>query len=140
MVWGKKWKKIEHKGKQVTPPHKNLSNGSKSMVESGNSSVLLGKGCIDKLTAQKSKLSDIRFDMKLTINKLATSDNHLRNIYVLVTKTFVFKFAFVGSKIYVWAQDHKKKMKRRIPKGIKMWLIGACKSLDANLSMFQVCK
>jgi hypothetical protein len=35
--------KIEHKGKQETQPYKNLSNGSKSMVELGNSSFLLGQ-------------------------------------------------------------------------------------------------
>jgi hypothetical protein len=47
--------KIDHKGKLVTQPYKNLSNGSKSMVELGNSSFLLGQWCIDKFTAHKKQ-------------------------------------------------------------------------------------
>lgn len=53
--------KIEHKGKHVTQPYKNLSNGSKSMVNQGIPHFYQDNDALTSLLHIKSKLSDIKF-------------------------------------------------------------------------------
>jgi hypothetical protein len=117
----------------------NMTGGSKWMIKLQNSSVSLGKWCTDSLMHIRSYLFYITFSNEINENKLATSDKHLRNIYVLIIKTFDLKLLLLIPKLWITTRLPKENEGNNI-KGNKTGLTGACKSLLTNLSMYHVCK